>query len=75
MSLLATSVPPVTKDFFERLVRSFPPVQPQPNETTMDEIMYGSGQQSVIAWIRAHAMQEQIVTGRADVSRTVNTRA
>lgn len=74
MTLLAASTPPITKDFYEKLIRSFPLVRPEPNVTTMDEVMCGAGEQRVIDWIRAHGHTESIVTN-ADVSRTVNVRA
>lgn len=74
MSLLAAQTPPVTKDFFAKLSAAFPPIQAQPNITTMDDVMHSAGQQEMLEWIRVHALRDVMITGRADVSQTVNTR-
>jgi hypothetical protein len=74
MSLLAASTPPVTKEFFDKLLVAFPRLSPQPNVHTMDDVMYSAGHQEVIEWIRVHALRDQIVTGKADVSQSVNVR-
>lgn len=74
MSSLAASIPPISKDFLERLLKAFPRVEPRPNITTMDELMWSGGNQEVLQWVLAHGSTESIVTN-ADVSRTVNVRA
>lgn len=74
MTSLAASIPPISKDFYEKIMKAFGPLDIVPNVTTMDEIMHHAGTQAVLAFIRAHGHTESIVTG-ADVSQTVNVRA
>lgn len=62
MSLLAASVPPVTQEFYERLVRSFTPAEVVPNVTTKDDVMYSAGEQNVIRWIRQHVRGSTITS-------------
>lgn len=71
--LVASSVPPISEELFNKLITAFPLVRPEPNVTTMDEIMCGAGEQRVIEWIRAHALQKPMITG-ADVSKSVRIR-
>lgn len=74
MAQISATIPPISKDFLERLQKVFTPLQPQPNITTMDEIMFNAGQLEVIRWIEAHGHTETFVTGKADVTRTVSMR-
>ena len=76
MAMLAVSIPPVSKEFFEQLCNAFPRITPQPNITTMDEVMHNAGTQDVLEWIRVKALRESTITGSlADVSKTVDVRA
>jgi hypothetical protein len=72
---MATSIPPVSKEFFDKLCDAFPRVAPEPNMTTMDDLMYNAGSQAVLEWIRVKALRESTITGSlADVSQTVDVR-
>lgn len=76
MALMATSIPPVSKEFFDKLCDAFPLVTPEPNMTTIEDLMYNAGALAVIQWIRAKALRESTITGSlADVSQTVDVRS
>ena len=62
MSMLSASIPPVSEEFFNKLNKSFPVLTPEPNVTTMDELMHNAGERKVVEWIRQH-MRGSIVTG------------
>lgn len=63
MSLLASSVPDISRQFLDKLRKAFPPLKPKPNITSIEELMYNSGQQELIDWIEHHSNKEMIVTG------------
>lgn len=76
MGLMATSIPPVTKEFFDKLCDAFPRMTPEPNMTSLEDLMYNAGQQAVLEWIKVKALRESTITGSlADVSQTVDVRA
>ena len=76
MALMATSIPPVSKEFFDAVCNAFPRMTPEPNVTSLEELMYNAGAQAVLEWIRAKAIRESTITGSlADVSQTVDVRA
>ncbi len=74
MMLLAKSIPTVTAEFFEELDATFRSITPEPNVTTIDELMYSAGQRSVIEWIRAKAVRSSTITGGPDVSVAIDVR-
>ncbi len=74
--MLAASIPPISAELFAELDNVFRPLIPEPDITTMDQIMYSAGARSVVEWIRAHALRGSTITGSlGDVSQTVDVRA
>lgn len=72
-SMLAASLPPISKEAFEKLAYTFPAPIVQPG-AQMDELQYAAGAYSVIEWIRHHMLREQIITGKVDVSQSVKVK-
>ena len=72
--LLAKSIPTVSAEFFEELDRTFKLVSPEPNVTTMDELMFNAGARSVVEWIRIKAVRSSTITGGPDVSIAIDVR-
>ena len=64
-SLLSVSLPPLTPDMLKRIEKTFPVVEPVPNVTTIDELMYNAGQQSVVAWLRQF-VGTSVITGNLE---------
>ena len=74
--MLAVSIPPISKELFDQLNSVFQPLLPEPDITTMDQLMHNAGSRAVIEWIRAHALRESTITGAlADVSKSIDVRA
>jgi hypothetical protein len=73
MPMLAASIPPISKEAFDRIDQTFRLVTPVPNITTMDELMHNAGSREVVEWIRVHLLRESTIV-RGDVSQTVAIR-
>ena len=74
MSLMATSIPTVSAEFFEKLNDTFPPLVPSPNVHTMDDVMHNAGAREVIEWIKVHSVRSSTISGGPDVSIAIDVR-
>jgi hypothetical protein len=52
-ALTRLTQPPVTQEFYDRLMQAFQPIEVKP-DTPLNAIMYSAGQQELLAWIRRH---------------------
>lgn len=57
----SVQIPPVTREFAQRLKEVFRPIQIKPG-TSQDEIFYSAGQQAVIDFVMRHSV-DRVVTG------------
>lgn len=72
-SVLAASLPPISKEAYELLAKTFPKPDVEPG-VDMNELMYAAGQHHVVEWIRRKLFFEQVITGKVDVSKSVNVK-
>lgn len=66
MKLLALNSPEMSQHLWDRLNSAFPQIKPEPNITTLEEVMYNAGQRSIIAWL-GQFVRSSVVTGEIDV--------
>lgn len=52
MSILTRSNPPITENFLQEIMNAFPRLDPVPNVTTHEELMFNAGQRAVVEWIK-----------------------
>lgn len=52
MSILAKSNPPITEQLLKEIEAAFPRLNPEPNVTTIEELMFNAGARHVVEWIK-----------------------
>lgn len=52
MQMLSRSIPFVSQEFYDAILQAFPVLIPEPDKTTIDQIMYNAGQQYMLQWIQ-----------------------
>lgn len=72
MQMLGLSFPPITREFHDHLDKMFKRVDPVPNVTTIEELMFSAGARAVVDYMERY-VRGTTITGGHDVNPNRDT--